>query len=267
MTPLARRLVLTATLAAALAVTAPAQAAPPWIFRSITLPRGHVALDLGFGYGHAPIGNTDRSYGGTGMNFEFAAGVSPDLEIGVRTGFRFDSDGQVTQADRYGRTFDTETYGTRGDRVANPELHMRWAVARGSNAQLGLEVRAYLPVETQSRFGLMFGLPIALRAGAVRIDTGLYVPVVFYDPTWSAISVPIHVWIQASSSLWLGPLFGLRVVNNGGNSYNEYPLGFGLGTMLSHAIDLRTWFLFPHINGDQAARTFGLGVALQIRFE
>jgi hypothetical protein len=37
--------------------------------------------------------------------------------------------------------------------------------------------------------------------------------------------------------------------------------------MLSNAIDLRGWFLFPHINGSEAARTFGAGIALQIRFE
>ena len=33
------------------------------------------------------------------------------------------------------------------------------------------------------------------------------------------------------------------------------------------AIDLRTWFLFPDINHNEAARTFGAGLALQIRFE
>jgi len=37
-----------------------AQAAPAWIFRGLTLPRGDVALDLGLGIGHEPIGN-DRS--------------------------------------------------------------------------------------------------------------------------------------------------------------------------------------------------------------
>jgi hypothetical protein len=37
--------------------------------------------------------------------------------------------------------------------------------------------------------------------------------------------------------------------------------------MLEHGIDLRAWFLFPQINGNAAARTFGTGLALQIRFE
>ena len=88
-----------------------------------------------------------RSIGGFGMNLEIAGGVTHDLELGLRTGVRFDDDGQATQADRYGRPFDTETYGTGFDRMANPELRLRWTVARGSNVLLGLETRAYLPIE------------------------------------------------------------------------------------------------------------------------
>lgn len=268
----ARALALAALAGVAVFQAADAQAAPAWIFRSITVPRGDAALDFGLALGRQPAplpGDPDRTITGTGMNLEIAGGVSPELELGLRIGFRLDDAGQITQADRYARPFDTETYGTRGDRVSNPELRMRWAVARGSSAQLGLELRAYLPFESGSRFGLMFGLPIALRAGAVRLDTGLYVPIIFYDPTTTVVSVPLHVWIQATSSLWLGPLFGLRVISGNGtrSSYNEYPLGFGLGTMLSNAVDLKMWFLFPHINGDEAARTFGAGIGIQVRLE
>jgi hypothetical protein len=257
-------------LAIALAVasgasSSPAQAAPAWIFRGLTLPRGDVALDLGLGLGHQPI-DDNRSITGTGMNLEISFGVSHELELGLRTGARFGADGETTQADRYGRTFDTETYGTRGDALANPELRLRWAVAQGSLLKLGLEVRAYLPTERGSRIGFMFGLPLRLRLGPARIDTGIYVPVIFYDPTWSAISFPLHIWLQASRTLWLGPLLGVRIANSGGGR-NEYPLGFGLGVALASAIDLRTWIRFPDISGDAAARRFGAGVGLQIRFE
>ncbi len=180
-------------------------------------------------------------------------------------GFRLDDGGQNAQADFYGRPFDTETYGTNNDRVANPELRFRWSVARSYAAELGIELRAYLPIEAGSRFGLMFGLPIALRAGPIRFDTGLYVPVMFYDPTWTAVSVPLHIWIQAASDFWLGPILGLRVENPGGHI--AYPLGFGLGWMTSRAVDIRTWFLFPDMNQPQAARTYGVGIALEVRFE
>jgi hypothetical protein len=241
-----------------------ARADAPWVYRSIVLPRGEVAVDLGFGLGHQPDGLPDNgSVTGFGLNLALSVGITHELEFGVRTGFRLDDAGQVTQADRYGRPFDTETYGTDFDTVANPELHLRWAVARGSTAELGLEWRAYLPIENGSSFGMMFGLPIMLRAGSLRVDTGLYVPIIFADPTRTVVSVPIHLWIQATRTLWLGPLFGLQVWHPGGDAY---PLGFGLGTALTHLVDLRTWILFPDISRNEAARTFGAGLALQLRF-
>jgi hypothetical protein len=242
-----------------------AEAAPEWVYRPLTLPRGDIALDLGLGYGHEPTG-PNTSTGGFGMNLEIAGGVTHDLELGFRTGVRIDDGGQATKADGYGRPFDTETYGTNHDRLANPELRLRWTVARGANVLLGLGTRFYLPIEAGSRFGVMFEVPLALRVGSLRIDTGLYVPVIFTEPnTTSFVSIPVHLWIQATSTFWLGPLFGLRIDNPGG--HDEVPFGFGIGSALSRQIDLRAWFLFPDLNQDRAARTFGAGVALQIRFE
>jgi hypothetical protein len=244
----------------------PAQAAAAeWIYRGLTLPRGEVAIDIGVGYGHDHDRTpADRAVDGWGLNLALAVGVTHELELGLRTGVRLDDGGQFTQADRYGRTFDTETYGTLNDRVANPELHLRWTVARGSAALIGLETRAYLPIEAHSRFGLMFAVPIALRLGSVRIDTGLYVPILFYDPTRSVVSIPVHLWIQATPTFWLGPLFGLQIYSPGG--HDAYPLGFGFGSALAYNLDLRAWFLFPDLNQDEAGRTFGAGVGLQIRF-
>ena len=260
--------VLLVIAAAAVTFAAPrAQAAPEFVYRSLTLPRGDVALDLGLGYGHAPV-DPNGSVDGFGMNLEIAGGVTHDLELGFRTGVRFDDGGQATRADLYGRPFETEDrYGTGGDTVANPELRMTWTVARGAIPQLGLEVRAYLPFENNTRFGVMFGVPLALRLGSVRIDTGLYVPIIFTEPrTTSAVSIPLHIWIQASPTFWLGPLLGLRIESPGG--HDAYPLGFGFGSALGRQIDLRAWFLFPDMNrDDHPARTFGVGVGLQIRFE
>jgi hypothetical protein len=202
---------------------------------------------------------------GLGMNLEIAGSVTHDLELGLRTGVRFDSGGQATRADSYGRLFETETYGTGTDRMANPEFRMRWLAARGSVVQLGLEGRAYLPFESGTYFGLMFGMPLWLRLSSVRFDTGLYVPIIFAEPqTQTAISIPVHMWIQASSTFWLGPLTGVRFANP--NNDTQVPLGFGLGWMLAHNLDLRTWFLFPDMSRDGAARWFGAGVSLQIRF-
>jgi hypothetical protein len=267
-TPLATR---AAAFALALVLTlvtgaSRADAAAAWVFRGLTLPRGAVELDLGLGVGHVPDG-PDRSVTGTGLNLEIAFGISHELELGLRTGVRVGGDGELTQADSYGRPFDTETYGTGHDSLANPELRLRWAVAQGSLVQLGLETRAYLPIENGTRVGVMFALPLRLRLGAVRVDTGIYVPLLFYDQTRSAISFPLHIWLQASRTMWLGPLLGVRIVNDNPGSHTDYPLGFGLGVALTGGIDLRTWILFPDISGDAAARRFGAGVALQIRFD
>jgi len=237
-----------------------ASAAAPWNYRGLTLPRHDVAIDFGMGYGHDPVNS------GLGMNLELRAGVARDFEFGFRMGFRLDDGGQATRADEFGRPFDTETYGVRDDRISNPELKFRWSMARSYAAELGLELRFYLPIETQSRFGFMVGLPIALRAGPVRFDTGLFVPIIFYDHTQTVVSIPLHIWIQPTATFWLGPLLGMRVVNQDG-SRTEYPLGFGMGWQLNRAVDLRAWFLFPNINEDAAARKYGLGLALEVRFE
>jgi hypothetical protein len=244
-----------------------ARADAPWVYRSMVLPRGEVAVDLGLGVGHAPPpGPGDDAITGFGLNLAFSAGVTRELEIGVRTGFRLDNDGQLTQADGYGRPFDTETYGTDFDTVANPEVHLRWSVARGAAGELGLELRAYLPIEAGSHFGLMFGLPIALHADSLRLDTGVYVPVIFSDPTLSIVSIPFHLWIQASRTFWLGPLFDVRIIRAGGQTSDQFPLGFGMGSSLTGNVDLRAWILFPDVTADEGGRLFGAGLALQLRF-
>ena len=258
--PLTRALVVAAAL---LALGGTAHAARPFIHRDLVLPRNDVALDLGLGIGHAPA-PPGPSQTGLGMNLALSAGLGNGVEIGARTGFRLNDEGQYTQADGYGRAFDTETYGTAGDRVANPELHVRWAMARGPSAELGFELRAIIPIESGSHFGMVLGLPVALGTGILRLDTGIYVPIIFQPNTLTIISVPAHLCIQVSPTVWLGPLFGIRVYNWNGGSSTQYPFGLGIGSMLSSNLDLRAWFLFPNLDRNDV---YGGGIAFQIRFE
>ena len=144
--------------------TTQASAAPAWVSRGIIIPRGDVALGLGLGFGRAPTGpNTSMS--GFGLNLEIAVGTSSNVELGVRAGFRLDDGGQGTQADGYGRAFQSETYGTRFDRVSNPEVRVRWVASRTSVAELGTELRAYVPTEAGSRFGSCWGFQWCCGAG------------------------------------------------------------------------------------------------------
>src|SRR6478672_3737737 len=96
-----------------------ARAEAPWVERAITLPKHDWAFNFGLGVGHVPGSLAP------GINIEGAYAVSHGLELGLRTGLRFGPDARAVRADVYGRPFDTETYGTGGEAVANPEFHIR----------------------------------------------------------------------------------------------------------------------------------------------
>ena len=258
-------LVGTLALVAATAGAVDAQAAPPWVDRSITLPRHDWAFDFGLGIRHLDAPNSPT---GAGLNLEGAVGITRRLEIGLRTGFRFGNDGRTTQADEYGRLFDRQTFGTNQGVVANPEFRIRGALVGGEVVEVGLEGRAILPFEDGSRFGIGFGLPLAFHLGrVVRLDTGVYVPVVLYDPTWMAVSVPLDVWIQATQNLWLGPMTGVRFYHAGDRDRTDWALGFGLGYSITRAFDLKSMVLMPGINHPEGARNIGAGFGIQVRIE
>jgi hypothetical protein len=231
--------------------------AESYVYRPLTLRRSEWSLDFGVGVGHAP------SITGAGLNFELAVGLTSFVQLGFRSGYRFSDEGRATAADVYGRTFETETYDIGGAPFSNPELSLKWSLAR-STAELALDTRVYLPTADGSRLGVLVGLPIALHLGSsARIDTGIFVPIVFTDPVSSIISIPLHLWIQADH-IYLGPLTGIRIHNPGGHS--TVPLGFGLGAAIAHETDLRTWLLFPDVSADHGTRIFGFGVGLEFRF-
>ena len=108
------------------------------------------------------------------MNLELAVGVSPELELGVRTGLRF------TPTARRPAPIGTRVRSrprralspTGFESVANPELSLRWAVAQGSIVKLGLEARAFLPIERNTHFGVMFGLPLGCESGPCASTPG-----------------------------------------------------------------------------------------------
>lgn len=269
-----KRLALSLASAAVTIVAASdASAAPAWVDRGITLDRHVFAGDVGLGIGHTFIPRgplPDDDITGAGLNLEGAFGVTEKVELGLRTGVRFGNDGRYTNADAYGRTLWTETYGTngRGD-VANPEFKVRWAAYQGDVVEVGLDWRLYLPIEPSSRVGGMFGVPLAFHIGrSVRIDTGPYLPTLFYDPTVVLLTVPGYFWFQVSDKVWLGPMTSLRFrLAPSGPDRTDFLLGFGLGVQVASAVDLKTMILFPRITDDEGARTFGAGFGVQFRIE
>jgi len=254
-------------LGTTLAATSEANAAPRYVDRAITLPRLVFAGDAGVGIGHRRLFD---GVTGVGFNLEGAIGITDTVELGLRTGVRVGSFRQrAVGADAYGRTLWTETWGVNADGIANPEFRIRWAAYSGSVAEVGLDGRVFLPIEDGSRFGMMFGVPLAFHIGSiVRIDTGVYLPIVFYpDPpgTFTAISIPGYFWFQVSEKLWLGPMAGLRFVDVGDEHRGHLLLGFGLGYQVASAVDLKTQIFFPQVNTGEGARAWGAGFGVQFR--
>lgn len=250
----------TSAVAASLALARPALAAPPWVDRPITLPQGEWAFDVGMGVAHDP---DDSS---VGINGEVAYGITSRIELGIRTGLRLsDADGRPLEPDNYGRLFDRQYFDGDGSVLANPELRIRGALLRGQ-VELGLEGRLIIPLETNYA-GLEPGMPLAVHIGeSVRLDTGVWMPIIVGANAPVGLSFPVDLWIQVSPRLWLGPMTGVFVSRVGDpGSQASVSMGFGLGYQITRTLDFKSMFLFPDINVE--ARDFGLGAGVQIRIE
>ncbi len=264
---------LTSVLAVCLAATAARDvaAAPPWVDRSLTLPSGDWAFDLGLGMAAPPPANA-------GLNLEMGVGITSRIELGVRTGLRFgDGFARGEHPDAYGRLFDLQTFDGGGEAVANPEVRLRGALVRGAVGEVALEGRVVVPFEPGTDVGLLFGVPVALHLGdRVRLDTGGYVGTIVGRRggaplgfgvghpagTTFAFSVPLDVWIQATARFWLGPISNF-VIDSDGNA--SAAIGIGLGYQITHAIDFKAMALFPI--PDRDLENWGIGAGLQFRIE
>lgn len=243
-----------------LACPSPAMAAPPFVERGITLPRHDWAFQLGLGVAHQ---SGTPSFTGAGANFDVGIGLTESLELGIRTGARFGREARLVQADQFGRIPDRQTFGTGTDTWANPEARLRGRMINTSIVELALEGRVVAPIESATRFGAMFGVPLAFHFGSsIRLDAGAYVPVVFHDPLQGSISFPVDLSFQASPQVWLGPLGGLRFSRPGDRS--DVTAGFGVGYSVTSFLDWKTMAYFPRL---EDTRWFGAGTAIEIRIE
>jgi hypothetical protein len=251
-----------------------ALAAPEWVDRGLTMHQLGLAFDLGVGVAH-----TDGAAGdtGVGLNLEGAFGILDNLEIGLRAGLRMGSGAKATQADQEGRLFDLETYGAGQDLFANPEIRVLGRVLDLSVVELGLEGRVALPFATGTRTSFVLGVPLRFHFGRiVRIDTGVYVPVVFYSvngaPVADAASanLPVEVWFQVTRSFFLGPLAEIRINGDdpalGVDRGAGVLLGVGLGYQISRYADFKAAFAFPRVNGSPGP-DFGAGAGLGLHFD
>lgn len=261
-----RRLILAAVVAAGTLATGSSEGAERWVDRPMTLHQLVFAGDVGLGIGHVNLPRPFNDYTGVGLNLEGALGVTEKFELGLRTGVRFGDEGKAASADAYGRTLWTETYNVGGATFANPELRARYVFYSGSIAEVGGDARIFLPTARGSSFGMMIGVPLAFHlADFVRIDTGVYLPIVFSDPTFAGLSVPGYFWFQIGEKLWLGPMAALRFFDAArGTNDASLLLGFGLGYQIVNMLDFKTQLFLPDI-GDGFVDVVGVGAGVQFR--
>jgi hypothetical protein len=231
------------------------QAQASFISRGLNLPNSAVELGLGLGLGHTSA----IDYTGLGLNLELGYGINSNLELRARTGVRFAQAGKATDADRYGRPVETETYNVGDGAVANPEIGVRFNLVRGATPEVALDARVQLPLD--GPLGLTFGVPVALRLGSrLRLDTGIFVPMRFADSgTAIDVSLPFHFWFR-NGNTFFGPITGITFQNDDGPT--RIPFGIGVGTPLSYDADVRFWLLFDNIK--QEKKDLGVGVGLYV---
>jgi hypothetical protein len=270
--------------------------ADPFVERRQVLRMFNARFEAGGGLGQyqSPL-QPDVRGGGTGASLSGAVGLPLLGELGARFGFRGGGDGRLARADYFARPFDTETYGTRFDATANPEISLRSHLVDLRVLELVFETRYYIPIEEGARFGFMPAIPVSIHLSRVRIDSGVYVPLVFRDPFGAAWSVPAHVWVQVNDDFYVGVLSGVRhrfagpvypelspvnartatpVPPPGASSllpedYEQVdiPFGFGAGYSLTSFLDVKAQLLSTRVNGDKLGRNLGFGLGVELRLE
>ena len=235
-----------------------ASAAAPWIYRGLTLPASRRRRSTS-AWATVTSRRRARTIDGFGLNLELRAGVAHNFELGFRMGFRLDDGGQNTQADEYGRPFDTETYGTqlRSRREPGAEASAgRWraAMPRSWASSCASTCRSR-PSRASDSCSACRSRCAPGRSASTPGSTSRSCSTIRHQ---TIVSVPLHIWIQAASRLLAGP-DARHARREPGRSHTAYPLGFGLGWQLSRTVESATWFLFPDISRDAAARGDGCG--------
>lgn len=259
-----------------MSIETPAQAAPEYVDRRLTLPKLNVAIDGSLAVGHfdfGPAPGGENSGTGPALDLEAYVGIIHHLQLGFRQGIRLTDEAKIAGADNYGRMYDLQGFGNGGDTFANPEANVRYQFIDIDFFELGVDGRLVLPIAQGSRFAFLGGAPLAIHIpNVLRVDTGGYIGFGFYDPTLVYFHIPADLWVQLSPQFWLGPVTGLTVynqrVNGVTNEQTNVAVGFGMGYQIASWFDLK--FLpidWPAINQDRGVSNFGFSAGVELRIE
>jgi len=82
------------------------------------------------------------------------------------------------------------------------ELYGRYRFLSEGPAQIGAQLTVAIPTDT--RFGLGMGLPVQLRFGQVRIDTGAELELIFGDHTVVDLDLPVAIAFDIIDGFFAG---------------------------------------------------------------
>jgi hypothetical protein len=256
----------------------------PFVDRALTLPPLHFSADAGLGFGQGPSGIPSGLTGpapapsetpvklGWGSNLEAAVGLPFLGEVGVRIGVRFGDDGinagWRVGADHFARLFDPILEEAGTETVTNPEIRLRGTWLNLKIVELGFETRFIVPTADGSDFELVTGVPLRIHIPTLaRIDTGVWVPIVFNSDTSYSIDIPAQLFFQAGQAFF-GPMTGVRFNHPGGDlgdSTTDIPAGIGGGYTLGGVLDLKVQVRTERINDVSWTKYIGGGLGVGLR--
>ena len=256
----------------------------PFVDRALTLPPLHFSADAAIGFGQGPAATPFDVQGpapspsetgvklGWGSNLEAAVGLPLLGEVGVRVGVRFGQDGIQAGwglgADHFARLFDPVVEEAGGDTVTNPEIRLRGTWLNLKIVELGFETRFVIPTSTGSDFELVPGVPVRIHLPSfVRIDTGVWLPVIFNSDASFTIDIPAQLFFQAGQAFF-GPMTGVRFNHPGGDigdPTTDVPAGIAGGYTLGGILDLKVQVRTERINDVSWTKYIGGGMGVGLR--
>jgi hypothetical protein len=261
-----------------------ARADEPFVDRALTLPPLHFSADAGIGFGQGPGPVVPIATGfpsalpetspklGWGSNLEAAVGLPFLGEVGVRVGVRFGQDGINAGwgygADHFARLFDPVVDEPGSSSVTDPEIRLRGTWLNLKIIELGFETRFIVPTADGSDFELVPGVPARIHVpGFARIDTGVWLPVIFNSDASFTIDIPAQLFFQAGQAFF-GPMTGVRFNHPGGDvgeSSTDVPAGIAGGYTLAGVLDLKVQVRTERINDVSWTKYIGGGLGVGLR--
>lgn len=249
-----------------------------WVDRKQTLPPLVIAVDGGLGVGHYNFGGNGASISGTGfgLNAEGSIGIIPHFTAGARVlGINFGDDAKIANAAGYASSYDLQNVFlpfSGADTFSNPELWARYEFVDMPNVEVSGEGRVYLPFDSNTRFVIEGGVPVAIHLpNTLRVDTGGYVAVGGYSGTLFYLHIPVQAWFNVTDKVFLGPITGLSfatLTDRSTDSQTALNLGFGVGYTVLPELDIKVLPIYwQGINLDNGVSNFGFSAGVEYRID